>query len=360
MEEYWEWLCSIPNLYRTQKELLLKCFKNPGELFFATENELNYLREKGCKWAESILKWKKKDPQEVIAANREAGILFVSAENEAYPERLHKLTDYPYGLFYKGDLPQEEKKAVAIVGARMCTREGKETASLIAESVCKNGGIVLSGGALGIDGAAQWSAMDHGGYSCAVYGCGADICYPSSHQILYERLCRQGCVISEFAPGTPAKPNHFPVRNRIISGLSDVVVVVEARKKSGSLITADFAASQGKNVFAVPGRPGDELSAGCNELINQGAGILLSVDEFSRTIFPENTKIIGSSTLDFTLAPSEKLVYSSLDLHSKSLWELMERTSLSIEELGTALLSLELRGLVRETDRNYYARFPQN
>ena len=146
------------------------------------------------------------------------------------------------------------------------------------------------------------------------------------------------------------------MRNRIISGLSDVVAVVEARYGSGSLITADYALEQGRSVMAVPGRLDDELSRGCNALIAQGAGVILSAESFCEQIFPDYRQQKKRKALHITLAPSEKLVYSSLGLHSKSLWELLECTSLSPAELSGCLLSLEQKGLAREVERNYYVK----
>ena len=215
---------------------------------------------------------------------------------------------------------------------------------------------MISGGAYGIDGAAQWTALESGGKSWAVLGCGVDRVYPKLHDRLFKRLTEAGGIISEFPPGTPPMAAHFPMRNRIISGLSDIVAVVEARKKSGSLITAEFAAEQGRTVMAVPGRPGDVLSEGCNELIAQGAEIILSPKMFSEMIFPEQKMGTGKFSEKFTLAPAEKLVYSSLGLHAKSVWELEEGTALSLTELSKALFSLEMQGLVKEQDRNYYIK----
>jgi DNA processing protein len=215
---------------------------------------------------------------------------------------------------------------------------------------------VISGGAYGIDGAAQWRALEAGGASFAVLGCGVDVCYPAGHRVLYDRLAFNGGVLSEYAPGTPPRSYHFPLRNRLISALSDVVAVVEARRKSGSLITADYAMEQSRPVLAVPGRPEDELSQGCNELINQGAEMILSVDSFIRSVFSGNEGNNQNLFKELALAPDEKLVYSSLDLQSKSIWELAEHTVLPLAQLSESLLSLEQKGLIRETEHGRYAR----
>jgi DNA processing protein len=356
MEQYWEWLCSTPGLYRVQIEVLLRCFRSPEAVFRASTRELEHLEEKGCIWIDKVRSHQKGMlPEDLVHTHRAEGIQFISCMQEGYPMRLQRIDNRPYGLFFKGRLPEETKKSIAVVGARKCSRFGREMAQLLAGQIAAMGGVVVSGAAYGIDGAAQWSALQSGGESYAVLGCGADRVYPASNRALLERLYGQGGVISEYPPGTPPLSSHFPLRNRIISALADVVVVVEARKRSGSLITADYAAEQGKTVLAVPGRPGEALSEGCNELIEQGAGIITSLDTFSRQIFPEKLKK-RKSLREVGLAPAEKLVYSNVDLTSKSLWELEEGTALSLSELGNALITLEGKGLIKETERNRYAR----
>lgn len=336
--------------------MLLRFFKSPEHIWHTEEKELDYLKERGCVWIEKVSRAKAESPEKTVHRNREQGIQFISWEHTMYPKRLQGLADRPYGLFYKGSIPQEDKKAVAIVGARMCTKRGKEWAELFAEKICRAGGVVVSGAAYGIDGAAQWAALQSKGQSFGILGCGVDRCYPAGHKELYIRLQQCGGLISEYPPGTPPMPQNFPMRNRIISGLADFVVVIEARRKSGSLITADFAAEQGKYVMAVPGRPTDELSEGCNELIAQGAGVVLSVESLIETIFSDISCLKKKLSDDLILAPAEKLVYSSLGLCAKSLWELEACTVLSLSELSGCLLSLELKGLIKETKRGYYAR----
>ena len=202
------------------------------------------------------------------------GIRFVSIEDKAYPERLLTMVDPPLGLFYRGELPRDGLKSAAIIGARTCSEYGRNAAYSFGRYLAQNGVQVISGMALGADGAGQWGALSAGGKSYAVLGSGADICYPQEHFPLYEKLCAEGGVISEYPPGTPGLAFRFPRRNRIISALSDCVIVIEARKKSGTMTTVDHALNQGKEVFALPGRYNDPMSQGCNMLIKQGAGRL--------------------------------------------------------------------------------------
>ncbi len=358
MELYWEWLCSIPGIYHTQQEILLRCFGTPQGIWEASDQELTHLEKHGCQFVQRVRAFRQSSsPNEIRNAREGLGIQFISSVHEDFPEKLLTLSDCPYGLFYKGRLPDGERRAAAVVGARMCTPRGKRFAEQIARHLVWAGGQVVSGAAYGIDGAAQWAAAEQGGASYAVLGCGADQCYPAAHAPLLERLVEcGGGIISELPPGTPPLKSHFPLRNRIISGLSDLVIVVEARLRSGSLITAGYAAEQGRSVMAVPGRPEDDLSAGCNELIALGADIILSADEPASMLFPDYKGEENQLSENIALAPTEKLVYSSLGLHTKSLWELEESTSLTIPELSDILLSLEFKGLVRETERNYYTR----
>lgn len=205
-------------------------------------------------------------------------------EDPEYPERLKNISGAPKNLYVLGRLPEEKRLCVAVIGARDCSEYGKYVARELGAVLGKSGISVVSGMARGIDGISQEAALNVGGSSFAVLGCGVDICYPEANRQLYERLKVCGGIISEYPPGSPALACHFPPRNRIVSGLADVVVVIEARIKSGTLITVDMALEQGREVYVVPGRVTDRLSDGCNSLIKQGAGILLSPEEFLKEL----------------------------------------------------------------------------
>lgn len=198
-----------------------------------------------------------------------------------YPVRLKAMDDKPFVLYYKGELPGDHVPSVAVIGSRMCTGYGRGIAGYYGAELAKRGIQIISGMASGIDGIAQKSALEQGGRSYGILGCGVDICYPPSNRALYEMLMYRGGLLSEFSPGEAPEAGHFPMRNRLISGLADLVLVVEAREKSGTRITVDLALEQGKEVYAVPGRVQDELSTGCNLLIREGAGIALDVNEIA-------------------------------------------------------------------------------
>ena len=216
------------------------------------------------------------------------GIRYIRKGEKNFPEKLLELQDCPDGIYVKGSLPDPEKKTVAIVGARMCTAYGRATASHFARELAANDVQIISGLALGIDGAAHQGALLAGGATFGVLAGGVDICYPRGNIELYTKMNGRSGILSEESCGCPPLAGLFPKRNRIISALSDLVLVVEARQRSGSLITADFAMEQGKDIFAIPGRLDDELSKGCNDLIFQGAGLANS---------PESLlEILGKST----------------------------------------------------------------
>ncbi len=210
---------------------------------------------------------------------RERGIFLVTEDEPQFPERLSRIPDKPYALYFAGRLPQAEKRAVAVIGARECTAYGRYMAEQFGAAFAKAGIQVISGMARGIDGIGQTAALKEGGYSLGVLGCGVDICYPGENRELYETLLAAGGICSEYPTGTEPRAVLFPPRNRIISGLCDAVLVVEAREKSGTLITVDMALEQGREVYALPGRATDPLSGGCNRLIRQGAGLASSPEE---------------------------------------------------------------------------------
>lgn len=285
------------------------------------------------------------------------GIRYISKEDKAFPEKLLELHDCPKGIYVRGNLPDPSKKSVAIVGARMCSAYGRATASYFARVLAAHDVQIISGLALGIDGAAHEGALMAKGKTFAVMAGGCDIIYPRSHVGLYENIRTTGGIISEEPCGYPPIAKMFPKRNRIISILADIVLVVEARARSGSLITADFAAEQGRDIFAVPGRLEDELSRGCNELIEQGAGIAISPERMLE-IMGKNPKKSDNSKIFMqnVLAREENMVYSCLSLQPQSLEKLCSDTKLPIQYVTEAVMLLQLKGLAKEIGRNRYVK----
>lgn len=264
----------------------------------------------------------------VYGRMRERGISLVTEGEPQFPERLSRIPDKPYALYYAGKLPQEEKKAVALIGARDCTPYGRYMAEQFGAAFAKAGVQVISGMARGIDGMGQNAALREGGYSMGVLGCGVDLCYPRENRELYEALLAVGGVCSEYPPGTEPRAMLFPPRNRIISGLCDAVLVVEAREKSGTLITVDMALEQGREVYALPGRATDPLSGGCNRLIRQGAGLVSSPEELLEELTGERGVPKGNGQKK---AVQETLVF--LEGVQGELWKILDFNPLPAQEL---------------------------
>jgi len=292
-----------------------------------------------------------------------AEIRFLPFFHAAYPAYLRSIPDPPWAIYLKGRLPDSSCISAAVVGARQCSEYGKFFAGKIGELLGENGIPVISGMARGIDGISQSAALRAGGESIAVLGCGVDICYPKENRGLYDLLERQGGILSEYPPKTPPAAVNFPPRNRIISGLSDVLIVVEAKEKSGTLITVDMALEQGKEVFALPGRITDALSAGCNNLIRQGAGILTSPEDIFQILgigkrSPKQGKISGGIEKRMLLKDEkERRLYGILEDTPKcieQIWSEYGMEKLSMQQLMKLLLELCMKGMAVQTGGCYY------
>lgn len=287
------WLCCIPGIGSRTIRKLLDIWESPEKVYEAPEENLGrILTPKQLDSLKSHKRqWNLKQEYDKL---QEMGIGFLDLEDAKYPQRLRSIPDPPYMLFFRGSLPQHKRLSVAVVGARDCSEYGSYVAGELGRTLGENGVQVISGMARGIDGISQEAALRAGGESYGVLGCGVDICYPKQNRALYNTLLERGGILSAYIPGTLPRPQNFPPRNRIVSGLADVLVVIEARNKSGTLITVDMALEQGREVYVVPGRVTDRLSDGCNGLIRQGAGIVLSPTDFleeMQKLFPERTEM---------------------------------------------------------------------
>lgn len=301
--------------------------------------------------------WK---PGEKWEEMEKAGIRFLPFFHEDYPDPLKNIPDPPWAVYVKGKLPDAGRPKIAIVGARQCSEYGRSMAKRIGRLLGENNIPVISGMARGIDGIGQREALEAGGESFAVLGSGADICYPKENRDLYIRLEKQGGIISEYPPGTAPVARNFPPRNRIISGLCDALIVVEAKEKSGTLITVDMALEQGKEVFAIPGRMTDALSTGCNHLIRQGAEILISPEDILRYIGIEKTQnkkqMLPNETAVFR-SKEEKEIYEILDYIPKSLeqiWSEYGCDVINMQLLMKRLLELCVKGMAAQVGGCYY------
>lgn len=355
--KYEYWFANIKEIGNKTKRQIRSKVKTAEELYNIEETALKKMevpKETAHKILQSVKEWKL---EAEYAKLTDRQVKFYTIFDKSYPCGLKEISAPPYALYVKGELPQEEQLSVAIVGARECTTYGEVMARQYAETLADAGVQIISGMARGIDGISQKSALAANGMSYAVLGSGVDLCYPREHYALYTELQKQGGVISEQPLGMQPLPQFFPARNRIISGLADVVIVIEAKEKSGSLITADMALEQGKDVYALPGPSNSILSKGCHNLIRQGAGILLSPKELLEELGIFHKKKMKNATENEILLESpEKLVYSCLDFYPKSLNQMIEETGFTISAMMQIIMNLEFKGLIKEISKNYYVK----
>lgn len=365
-EIYELWLGSIPNIRANKIEALLEYFGNPREAYYASikaiEEMIKSSNMKGVAYTD-------RDLQAIIVGRdidlikknleylKKHRIEFVTMLDTSYPNKLRDIYDPPFLLYYKGKALADNKKIISVVGARECTVYGKEISKYLAGALAKEGIIIVSGLARGIDSYAHMGALSVEGITYGIMGCGIDICYPVENINLYMDIQIKGGIISEYGPGSKPLAYHFPMRNRIISALSDGILVIEAREKSGSLITVDMGLDQGKNIYAVPGRITDKLSEGCNNLIKMGAKVVTSPMDILEDLVPyllsEETDQLAISGI---LPHDEQIIYEFISLSPKHMEELLELTEFDIGKLSEHLLSLELKGLINQPMKNYYIR----
>ena len=278
-----------------------------------------------------------------------AGLSWVGRDDAAFPQRLLAIHDPPAGVFVRGegDMPQEEP-TVAIVGARACSPYGASVARSLARELAAAGVIVVSGLARGVDGAAHRGALETG-TTLAVLGCGIDRDYPRAHASLAAEITAEGWVVSEYAPGVEPAPWRFPARNRIVAGLSDATIVVEARERSGALITADLALDEGRDVLAVPGEITSQLSAGTNHLLRLGATPVTCVGDVLQVLGVRPPPATAVPALE----PRLDAIRAAVADAPTGADELVRRTGLDAARVAAALAELELLGIVEQADGLY-------
>lgn len=350
------WLTGQTYLRNSKKRKLITTFGNAKEVFHASKDK--YIKEGILNLTEAMQLSKSKHTldEEALVKLEKDGIHFITENNESYPEELFPIYDRPYGLFYKGILPNRNTTKIAIVGARNASAYGRTKTEEIVEAFVEENVTIISGMARGIDSASHARALLNNTFTVAVLGCGVDICYPKENRNLYENIAAKGCLLSEFPPGTEPLSYNFPLRNRIISGLSKVVIVIEAKNRSGSLITADYALEQGKEVFALPGRIDDTLSAGCNKLISQGAGIITSIEDFINTLRDLSILSPKEKKEKEALLGLEKELLDIIDIYPTGIDKILEKTNSSIPEVLDTLSSLCKKGIIIEEIKNNYSR----
>ncbi len=357
-------LAVINSLTATQKRQLFYALRSAETILKASDEQLlgtGLINETVL----SRLRKEQKERDFEKEYNRycQMGYGIVTLEDPQYPNLLSEIPDPPYALFYKGTLPDPAEKLIACVGARRCSAYGRTAAEELSRYLADHGFSIVSGMALGIDAAAHRGALCAAGKTYAFLACGLDICYPRTNKNLYLDIPNHGALFSEFPLGVEPVARYFPSRNRLISGISQSVLVMEARLRSGSLITADQALEQGRDVYALPGRISDVMSEGCNHLIAQGAGIIQSRERLlcDLTDLPQTITKRGIDTQfnELHLEKEELLVYSCFDFYAKSVDEVQQEVGLDFLTLLSIILKLCEKGYLKEVFMNQYIRVAQ-
>lgn len=351
------WLDHLPGIGRKQKNLLLQMYGKPSELYQLSEGELVQLL--GKKKAESWGYFKReKRPEEIYEVLKNEGISYTYYGEKEFPKKLMEIPDAPFSIYYKGELPSQEVPAVAMIGARRYSEYGRYMAELFADRLAGSGIQIISGMAFGVDGISQRAALKAGGRSYGVLGSGVDVIYPNANKDLYEALCARGGVLSESVPGTQPIAGLFPQRNRIISALADVILVVEAREKSGTLITVDMALEQGREVYVIPGRCTDALSMGCNRLLRQGANVASSPEDIIEDM---GWGLSGEQKpkMKIKLSQVAECIHKILEITPKTQDEILmelrkQRHTYLVSEVCQGLLELEMKGIAQRVGGQYH------
>jgi DNA processing protein len=371
---FWLALLRVPTLGPSRGAALLQRFGTPESIFAAgmsgwrscgiSETLCDLLGQPDWAGVDDDLRW-----IESATPISPRGLLL--RDDARYPQSLREIAQAPLALFYRGHAELLQTPQLAIVGARAASAQGVENAQAFAAEAARRGLTITSGLALGIDAAAHRGALAAQGATIAVCGNGLDRVYPARNKDLAHAIAERGLLISEFAPGVPPKPENFPRRNRIISGLSLGVLVIEAARESGSLITARLAAEQGREVFAIPGSIHNPLARGCHALIREGARLTENVDDILAELAPQlreaaappepgvATVIDSAASGAATNAPQDDLqrrLLEALGHELVSLEHLVERVNAPVEQVGAALLTLELEGQVVASAGDVFSR----
>lgn len=346
------WLNSIRSVGNKTIDKLEKYYGEIHLLWEASNNEIRGLDFLNDKIKADIIKNKN---IEYYSKQREKiqqqGLMVITVYDENYPEGLRTIYNRPKVLYVKGEIKEEDKLSISIVGSRKATAYGRWAAEKFAEELAKMGITIVSGMARGVDTLAHLGALQAKGRTLAILGSGADVIYPKSNRQLYNNICSNGAVISEFPPGTEPLQFHFPLRNRIISGLGLGVVVIEASEKSGSLITAQHAMEQGKDIFALPGNINSIYSKGTNLLIKDGAKILTDIDDILEEIdvLRDKCSYYSKKTINFeNFSHDEERIVKSILEKPLHLDMISYNCDMSISKVTSVLTILEMKGVVKQ------------
>jgi DNA processing protein len=357
MNDYELWLANSPLNFKLKIDLINN-YKSAENLWcdvinsrvteLLNKNLINKLRTS----------WDKEYIKQMKETINKKEIKVVTYMDEDYPKALRNIIDPPYMLFYYGDIKYLNRvMSVSIVGSRKCTHYGIDATNCITKELVKRKVAIISGMARGVDSIAHKNCLENGGYTCAVLGSGIDVVYPKENVVLFKEICKKGSVISEFLPGTKPMAYNFPIRNRIVSALSQLTIVVEAGDRSGSLITAGCALDQGRDVVAVPGSIFSHESKGCNKLLNGGAAPFISIDELLRILGIEDVdEIKKKKTKNSRNSKLESILCSMLCNSPIHIDDIIRITNIDIQLLYEVLFEMQLRDEIRCLSGNYYVK----
>lgn len=353
----WIALLTVPNVGPIHFVSLVKKFGSPKAVLSASKKELMEVEGIGEITATDIttkVNWGEAEKQVKLAKLNKVG--WITFQDPDYPQNLRQIYDFPPFFFLQGDLTEKDDLAVAIVGTRTASPYGRSITEKISSELSAKGFTIVSGFATGIDTYSHQSALNSGGRTIAVFGSGLDVIYPSENKNLVEKVIENGAIISEFLLGTKPEAENFPKRNRIISGLSLGVIVVEAGAKSGALLTAQYALDQNKEVFAIPGNLTSKTSEGTNALIKQGAKLVTSVEDILSEL-----KVYSSPPAEKLrpipeLPAEEKSIYQMLSTEPAHIDQIAQLVSVSTGQALSLLLNLELKGLVKQLSGKMFTR----
>ncbi|AAM24672.1 MULTISPECIES: DNA-processing protein DprA [Caldanaerobacter] len=350
------WLSSVVGIGYKSYFQLMEFFKKAEEIYRA--KEIDIFKATGKKnLTEKIVEAQKLNPFEYVERLQKLKVSVYTLEEEEYPSILREIHNPPVVLYLKGRLNLKDKFSIAMVGSRKATYYGKQMAQKLSYDLSERGITVVSGLARGIDTYSHLGALKGRGSTIAVLGCGINVVYPTENKKLMEQIGEEGLLVSEYPLDYPPLSQNFPLRNRIISGLSQGVVVVEAGAKSGALITAQFALEQGREVFAVPGNVTSAYSAGTNDLIKQGAKIVTQVEDILEEFsFREDLRMALTENEELSLTEDEKVVYEFIKEAPRDVEEISYTLNMKMSKLNSILTSLMLKGLIDRLPGNKYTK----
>ncbi len=347
-KKYWVGFNLVKGIGSARMKTVLDAFGSAEEAWRASTSELEQAGL-SARLVDAVEKVRCSDALEITwEIIQQKMIQVLTWEDPLYPRRLKEIDQSPPLLYLTGTVSEQDQWTVAIVGTRRVTAYGRQLTEEIARGLAQNGVTVISGLARGVDSIAHQAALKNNGRTLAVLGSGVDNIYPPEHRGLAAQIVESGAIISDYPPGTPPEAANFPPRNRIISGLAQVVIVVEAGEVSGSLITASFAAEQNREVFAVPGYLYAPQSRGTNALIRSGAKIFIDLQDVLSCLNLSNSKVQREARSVLPADASEAQLYALLGREPLHIDEISMLSSLPIEQISAALAMMELKGMVRQ------------